>query len=740
MKKLLFKTISFVICAVMLLSLAACGKTATISAVDVFKEIKTNVANGETIENANCKISWNKTAGCIIFTDKTTGAVWSTTPADYINAEDKQARARNILESPIIVNYYNTEIGEPEVLRAYTHSIKKNDIEVVKQDNTIKVSYLFEEAGILIPVKYTLNENGISVTISADEIVEGNAQIYSIQFAPNFCSVKTGKENSYLFYPSGSGAIIDTSAANIVEGTYSAGIYGNDAASKKKEKLTNDKNIYLPVYGVKQDDNALMAVVSSGEESVQLVANVADKVTGYSSVYPEIYIRGYDFNLQKKGGWDYSEDAIYADEGIKGVDFTVDFYTLSGEKANYNGMAQLYQKLLYGNNEATDIKEDTYSLKIHGGLMQEKDFIGFPYQQLLALTKYSDISDMLSELFATNVTPNIQLTGFGASGMDIGNVAGGFKFGSAFGSKKELNTLLSYCDQSGIDSFVDFDIIAYRNSGNGFMSVFDTAQTANKLSAYQYYINKEVQTLEEKDISRYRLLKRNKVTVAADKLFKKLNKYDISGISLSSLSDTCYSDYSNEAYYAKKGYEKQATDIINKYKDGGYRFGANGANEYAAVLADCIFEAPGTSSKHDIFTYDIPFYQMVFKGKTEITSEAINQGEMLIKKQLMALETGTSMLFNVYETYDSTLTFSYFKGLYGAKFDNCKQDIVKAAEQYNDYYKSVSGQTIKNHTVLADGVRLTEFANGVKIYVNYSGADFATADGTVPAMDCLILK
>ena len=483
-----------------------------------------------------------------------------------------------------------------------------------------------------------------------------------------------------------------------------------------------------------------MAVVSSGEESVQLVANVADKVTGYSSVYPEIYIRGYDFNLQKKGGWDYSEDAIYADEGIKGVDFTVDFYTLSGEKANYNGMAQLYQKLLYGNNEATDIKEDTYSLKIHGGLMQEKDFIGFPYQQLLALTKYSDISDMLSELFATNVTPNIQLTGFGASGMDIGNVAGGFKFGSAFGSKKELNTLLSYCDQSGIDSFVDFDIIAYRNSGNGFMSVFDTAQTANKLSAYQYYINKEVQTLEEKDISRYRLLKRNKVTVAADKLFKKLNKYDISGISLSSLSDTCYSDYSNEAYYAKKGYEKQATDIINKYKDGGYRFGANGANEYAAVLADCIFEAPGTSSKHDIFTYDIPFYQMVFKGKTEITSEAINQGEMLIKKQLMALETGTSMLFNVYETYDSTLTFSYFKGLYGAKFDNCKQDIVKAAEQYNDYYKSVSGQTIKNHTVLADGVRLTEFANGVKIYVNYSGADFATADGTVPAMDCLILK
>ncbi len=739
MKKQISRAISFIICAVMVLSLAACGnqQQATVNVAELFKKV--TVADQEKIENANYEMVWDNVNGCVIFTDKATGASWSTTPTDYFDVENKEARARNTLESAIIISYYDLLINEPAVVRAYTHSVKKGDISVEKSADTFKVSYYFENADIIVPIKYKLTEKGLSLTISADEIITGNAEINYIQFAPNLCSVKTGTEDSYLFYPSGSGAIIDTSDPAIVEGTYSSGIYGSDAASKKKEKLTNEKHAYLPVYGVKNGNNALMAVISSGEESMELVADAANKVTGYSSIYPTIYIRGYDYNLQKKV-WNYSEEILYSDEATTGVDYTIDFYTLSGEAANYNGMAKLYQKLLYGNNDGTDIKEDTFSLKIYGGLMEDKDFIGFPYSKLLALTTYDDISNMLGELSSTDTTPNIQLFGFGTTGLDIGKVAGGFKFGSAFGSTKELNSLLTYCDQNGIDSFVNFDIISYRNSGNGFMKVFDTAQTANKMSAYQYYINKEAQTLEESDISRYRLLKRNKVTEAAEKLFKKLGKYSISGVSLSTVSDTAYSDYSSDAYYSKKGYAQQATDIINTYKEGGYSFAANGANKYAAVLADVIFEAPHTSSKMDIFTYDVPFYQMIFKGKAEITSEAVNQGEMLKKKQLMALETGSSMLFNVYQTYDSTVTFSYIKGLYSAEFDSVKQDIVAASEKYNDYYKAVSGQTIKNHTVLANSVRLTEFANGVKIYVNYSDKDFTVSDITVPAMDCVIIK
>ena len=98
------------------------------------------------------------------------------------------------------------------------------------------------------------------------------------------------------------------------------------------------------------------------------------------------------------------------------------------------------------------------------------------------------------------------------------------------------------------------------------------------------------------------------------------------------------------------------------------------------------------------------------------------------------------MLFSIYNTYDSTLTYSPFKGLYGAMYADNKDNIIAAATEYADYYKAISGQTIANHELLTEKVRLTTFSGGVKIYVNYSDADYRTADGVVPAMDCLIIK
>ena len=68
-----------------------------------------------------------------------------------------------------------------------------------------------------------------------------------------------------------------------------------------------------------------------------------------------------------------------------------------------------------------------------------------------------------------------------------------------------------------------------------------------------------------------------------------------------------------------------------------------------------------------------------------------------------------------------------------------KDDIMKVAADYSDYYKAIAGQTIKNHEVITKDVRVTTYTNGVKIYVNYSEDDYQSADGVVKAGDCLII-
>ncbi len=738
MKNIVLKVLSFVVCAATVVTLAGCGsKTEPIDASQLIGTSK--LANGEGYENSKYKMEWNATSKCVVFTDKENGTQWSTTPSDFLNSAEKPARMRNYLESPLIVEYYSVELGEPDTVRGYTHCIKDNNFSATKKDNTITVDYYFDDINTIIPIDYTLADDHFSISVDMDRVVESDNHIYSIKLAPYFCSVKTGTEDSYLFYPSGTGTLIDTADPTLLSYEYSTDVYGPDAARKIKEKLTNDKNIYLPVFGAKNGNKAIMGVVSSGAEQASLILTTGDSITGYSRIATEFYVRGYDYNTIK-GNLTYDETSIYAENGVKGTVFTVDFYDLYDDEADYVGMAKKYQQVLYGDNKATDIKEDAYSLKIAGGLMQEKNFIGYPYTKLKALTTYADVSKMLDELSVTGVKPNVQMYGFGATGLDVGQVAGGFKLGSAFGSKKEIASLMQYCTENGIDAFMDFNMTTFSKAGNGYFGMFDTAQTANKQAAYQYYISKTVQTQDSKVYDRFRLLARDGVIKAGQKLIKRIDKYSLTGVSFASLSDTAYSDYQSDKYYMKKDFGKMVQEIVAPYKEKGYNFAANGANLYAATVADCIFETPLNSSEYDVFTVTVPFYQIVFKGKVEITSEAVNVGEALQKKELQALETGSSMLFTVYNTYCSELTFSPHKNLYGGVFESNKQNIIDVATKYKDYYDAISGQTIANHEILADNVRLTTFSNGVKIYVNYSNSDYTGEAGTVKAMDCLIVK
>ena len=201
-----------------------------------------------------------------------------------------------------------------------------------------------------------------------------------------------------------------------------------------------------------------------------------------------------------------------------------------------------------------------------------------------------------------------------------------------------------------------------------------------------------------------------------------------------------YSDFGYPEYYVKSGMGKQVSAINESFKNSGYKVAASGANAYAAVSADVIFNTPLNSSKLEIFTADIPFYQLVFKGKTATVSEAVNSGITYQTKKLMALEGGASMLFTLSADYNSTAVLSYHKDIYAVQFNGNKETIIAATQELKDYYESISGQTIKDHQLITENVRLTTYENGVKIYVNYSEDDYITPDGTVKASDYLIIK
>lgn len=739
MKKFTLRFLSLALVALMAFSFAACKEE---EPVDVSKLIGIGyIEEGKIAENDKYVMSFNEDVQAVILTDKATGKIWSSVPEDYLNLpkNKREARVKNYVQSPFLVTYKNSEEGNIAVARSYLLSIAEETFKSEISGNKITISYCLADIGAIIPVSYELLDNGIRISVESDKIVETTEKLYSITLAPYMCSANGGTADSYLFYPSGSGTIVDISDANAVPGTYSTEVYGDDAARKVKEKLTNDKNVYLPVYGIKTGNNALCAIISSGAEQATVDVSVNDTTTGYSNVAATFQLRGHDYNIYK-GGYVYYEIGIYSENIIKDQTFAVDFIPLTGENASYVGMAKEYQKYLFKDNKAANVADPAFSLSIAGGLVEQDDILGFPYSKLLTLTKFTDVSVMLDELSSSGVKPNVKLYGFGASGMTIGKVAGGFKFGSKFGSAKQLKEVISAAQPKVSGIYMDFDLVNFNKSGNGYTTLFSTAKTANRQTAFRFYYKKTVQTPEKRDYARFRVLRRDLVVDAANKLIKKVGKYGLTGISFDTLTNTAFSDYNDEQYSMKRNMSTDVAAILETYKKGGYTVAATGANAYAAAAADCVFATPLNSGKNELFSYDVPFYQMVFKGKKPITSEPVNAGETTQKKLLQCLETGTSALYSLYNTYDVELSYSPFKGLYGAMYEDNKEAILDFANKYKDYYKAVENQTIVNHKVITKEIHETTFSNGVKIIVNYSDAPYNAGGKVVKAMDCLIIK
>ena len=738
MKKSILRIVSFIICAVMVFSLTGCKKEEAIDITEFMPSGKLQA--GVLDENDKYALVWDDDEKCVVITDKATGVKWATTPSEYLDTptEEKQHRARNFIESAIYVNYKVPGESAVATARAFTHSVYKGTFasEYNKETKTVTVSYMFKDADCIVPVDYSLTANGIKIAVDTAKIVEGENAVYSIDIAPYFCAAEHGREDSYVFYPSGSGAIIDLNDPVIETSTYTSEVYGRDASLGIKHDLTNQKNVYLPVYGLKKGNEAVCAIITSGVENASVTAVVNDTATAYTTVYASFALRSGDYTYSNVGA---ADRLIYSSEPIKDTVFAVEFVPLSGEDASYIGMAKCYQRYLYGDNEANEKAADpVYSLEFIGGVLEKKNFLGFPYDALLPLTTYSQAKDILTELSSTGVRPNVLFTGFGESGLDVKKIAGGFGLGSAFGSKKELSSLTQYCKENSIASFVDFNLTEFSVGSDGYTTA-DSAKSASKMAAYVYKITKGAQILDKENYDRHRMFSRNKLDGVANKLFKKLSSYDISGVSFETLTATAYSDFDNPDYFVKGNMGVQAQGIMNTYKNGGYQVAASGANAYAITSADVVFNTPVNSSRQEIFTHDVPFYQIVTKGKTAITSEPVNTGIAFATKKLMALEGGASMLFTLYNNYDVTATLSSHKDIYGGMYSGNKDDIIKAAADYSDYYKAISGQTIKNHEIVNDDVRITTYSNGVKIYVNYSEDDYQSADGVVKANDCLII-
>ena len=738
MKKIRF-IVALTLSISILLCCCACSKKQVAEVTNDYEEISnklSTVSSGIVEENDNYALIWDEANNCIQLREKSTGKLWSTTP---LNEDGSYVEDPNDIYSPIDIEYIKRSAYRTIKITGKAGAVKAGKVSAEKIENGIKLTFMFDELFIAIPVKFVLSSKGLNTSVDLKEVVEkvgGGSRIFKISLMPYFSSIKNSDQN-YLFVPSGSGALMYTDERGEgIERNYSAKIYGEDPVQEKNESYTNDTSIRLSVFGAKDSVSSICGIVKDSAEKCILSASAGDKAIGYSNIYPTFQIRGYNGTVLDYGGATGKKLVnYYSDEKISSGILSVSYTVSSAEDSGYQFMANTYREYL---KEKYSLEKNSQnnllSLKIYGGLKTKKHIFGLPYYKTEALTTFNETLKIVKQLKDCADSMDIQLVGFGESGIDYGKLAGGFELSKAVGNSKGLAELQKYCSDNKINLHMDYDLLYFNKSGKGFSASSDNCHTANgyPTEIYRYSPSTNDKIKEEGSAS---ILSRLKLDDAVDKMITAANKLGFDAISLASLSSTAYSDFSVEKYQNCSLIAEQVTDSISKIKKNGLNVAVANANDYAASVADKIFDAPSGNGLLDAFDCEIPFYQIVYKGYVDYTSASVNTAVNSKEQILKCIETGSPIQFSLINNYSSEYAFYNHDNLQLMVYENNKDSIKDILSDYGDYLNKVKALSIKEHTVINENVRKTVFEDGTTVYVNYGSTEYKTDSLTVGAMN-----
>ena len=696
-------------------SCSGCNKGDKTSVAKRFNaDVSVESVSSQTVaSNGSYKLDWDDEKKCIALTELASGKVWSNIPHGYSGASANVNSTINITVADVVSLQLTT-------LRGFSEAVQGGRVFSEIIDNGIRVTYCFDKYEISVPVEYVLREDSLLVTIDTPEITEGASNLLvSVSLAPFLCSASHSNENSYLFIPTGSGALMYAKETAELERSYSGEVYGADATRPITEKMTDDQAIRLPVFGAKNGDSAILGIIEENSGSAFLEAVAGNPRTGYSTVYPTFYVRGYD--IFDKGAYKrMTDDLIRVSESISKEKISVGYYILSGENADYNGMAKCYRKYLQDNGLLNTEKTTSspYSVTLSGGVLTTSLILGMPTKTIKKMTDFSDAEKIVSELAKeTEISPVVRLQGFGESGINYGKIGGGYTFSSKLGSKKEQKSLEETCKDEKIDLFYDFDLINYSKSGNGFSYINDSAKTAVFKAAEQYLVKTPLRDFET--TMPYRILGRKQLGEAVEKLVRMADKNEWSNISVTTLGSVAYSDYSDVSYISKGKIEDDITKFI-KSLSGKDRVVATGPNAYASSASGPVFDAPTDNGAYNAFDEEIPFYALVFHGSRPLYTNAVNLEGNKEAAIVRAAIGGMGLGFSLIQDFDISYLETGVAKLYGMVYEDNKEFIKSTLADYEGFYKAVEKTEIDSYEKVSESLSKTAFLNGVVLYANHS--------------------
>ncbi len=686
------------------------------------------------------ELFYNDVKGSIKIKDLKSGNEWkSICDEEVYDMSSVNGQWSAYLQSPVTVSYNDLKKRDSGVKKIFANK-DCTYLESEPIDGGIAVTYGFLKQGLFLTVEYKLDDDQLVVRVPWDKIREESKYAITIVELLPFLGAQDNSIDGYLFYPDGSGAISsyelsDTRPSNVKSSTYYTYTnrhvnFANLLESENYDRYT----AALPVFGIKNGDKAMFATFTEGAENTAVVAYPSGYVVDLNHIGFEIYTRnvfnvdmysistGRDSNVTGGSVQRVDKNLIQRDREAR-------YFFLSGDQANYGGMANVYRNYLIESGQLSDAMTGNEQMSLSLALLMGTEKDGMVFKEPVTMTTFEQTEDILKELNSMGVdNTQVVLKGWIKGYADYAN----WGIANGLGGKGGLKDLNKYAEENTNNKLYlanQFTIASSETKG----------VTENKDVAYDG-LGVEM-SRESFSGTEYYMLSADASVRFNEKFLKRIDKYDSIGVAYENLGKIVFGDYNENHPFTKAEAVEKLQSILVSAKNAGHSVAVDGANQYVYKDAGFIYDMKEDSFGLNVTDYAVPFVQMVISGMIPYSTEgAGNLSYDLDIQKLKWIEYGSLPYF--YLTAESALNLvdTDYDDLFSSTFDDWKQTVADTYSEFKTNFSDVYGHQMVDHKILLKDVAKVTYDNGISIYVNYTKDSVKVEGQTIEPKSYLIVK
>ena len=683
--------------------------------------------------------------------DLANGTSWYSSPQDFTSAGEVNRRnAENILSLIHIELFDNRTASLTSSVRA---TPTENAFTITEITDGVRVTFndirtavtdrnpLGMTTNIIIPLEFVLVDGGLRACIVASEIQENHPdqrfRLASVRLMPFFGAAGPGDEG-YILTPDGSGSLIYFNQDIIHESGFpnddnALPIYGGDIALNFR-RTTVTEDVRMPVFGIRKNDNAFIAVITESAPNGQIRGAVAGNLHNFNQIGFEYIHRTRDQVWIRERTWQ-RQVVNLIDESAEIVDrFSVTYFFVDNDDPSYVGMALRYQQYLIDehNMEFNALaSEPRLYVDFFGGVRRVQNFMGFPRNTDVAITRFSDVTHITGELQDRGVDNVTAILTYWTDNTTTYQIPSNFAPAGALGGRGSFRRMANDLYDMGAELFPDVNLIQVQVGSPG-VNVRRHSVQGHDNSPRFIHLHNPSTLYNDTRFSPHAYVCPRRMDSIVNRLYPRSERFNLTGLSANSIGQNVYSSLGRQRINRTSTQDMWIEALETLSQENLMHF--SNPNAYAFPFASDITNMPTNSSRFNVSTRDVPFMQIALAGLVNTGTRPINAFYNYEYQALRALETGTNLKFTFGARNFDALINTEFEHLNYINYSRWIDDAARLHNRNAEVLSQITDRRIVGHEDI-DGLTITTFGDGTRIAINFTNEPILYQGALIESMD-----